>query len=278
MAERRSPGSGDAPSEVEEGRYLYCVVDASGAPDATFSATGVGGAEAHLVEQDGVGVVVHPRSAAHEPTDFDEVKAWLLEHQSVVDRAGDLFGTPLPFRFDTVLAGDDDAVRSWLEREFRALDDALEEVAGKWEYRVELVQDRAAVESRVADEDERLADLRERRRDADEGTAFLLGKQFEQRRGELATRRLDEAADRLAGELRDVGTEVRAVDRQSSLVGTGEADDEHDHRRTFAVLAPVEREEELGARLDEFVAESEAEIRFTGPWPPYSFAPAVGES
>ena len=35
-------------------------------------------------------------------------------------------------------------------------------------------------------------------------------------------------------------------------------------------------EEGMGEMLDEVAAETGVEVRFTGPWPPYSFVPAIG--
>lgn len=286
MTEQSSAETGrnePAPDADATGRYLYCVVDTGESEAAAFSATGVDGADAYVVESGGVGAVVHPSGSAHEPSDVEDVKRWLLEHQSVVDEAGAAFGTPLPFRFDTVVAGDDGAVRGWIEDEFEALADALASLAGQWEYRVELVRDPDALESSLADEDDRLADLRERRRDADEGTAFMLEKQYERRLGDLVAAHVDETADRLADDLRDEAREVQAVDRTASLLdgGDGGGDDDGDdpdsHSRSFAVLAPEHAEDAIGDVLDEFAAEPGAEVRFTGPWPPYSFAPDVGE-
>lgn len=259
-----------------EGRYLYCVVGTGDSEAASFSATGVDGADAYVVESGGVGAVVHPSGSAHEPSDVEDVKRWLLEHQSVVDEAGAAFGTPLPFRFDTVVAGGDDAVRGWITDEFETLSDALASLAGQWEYRVELVVDPDALEASLADEDDRLAELRERRRDADEGTAFMLEKQYERRLGDLVAARVDRTADGLADDLRDEAHEVRAVDRTASLLDD-DGDDQGSHSRSFAVLAPEQAEEAIGDVLDEFAAEPGAEVRFTGPWPPYSFAPDVGE-
>ena len=44
----------------------------------------------------------------------------------------------------------------------------------------------------------------------------------------------------------------------------------------FTVLATEDNEEGMGEMLDEVAAETGVEVRFTGPWPPYSVVPAIG--
>lgn len=280
MADRASDGSRDGADgpAFETGRYLYCVVDAGDAGDdldATLPVEGVDGGDPYLVTADGLGAVAQACESAYASTDPDTVKRWLLRHQTVIDAAAKRFGTPLPFRFDTVLKGDDGAVREWLDGEADELDAALADLAGQREYRIEVSRDRTALEERVAAEDDRLADLRARREDASEGTAFLVGKQYDRRVDELLERHVAEETDALVERLREVASEVERVDRTSSPLDDRPADGDR-HRSTLAVLAPEDREAALGDRLDEVAARPGVEVRFTGPWPPYSFAPSFG--
>lgn len=264
------------PGSFEEGRYLYCAIDASGASDVELSTSGIDGHDPYLVERDGVGVVVQACDSPYESTDVDTVKRWLLRHQAVVDDVGEAFGTPLPFRFDTIIKGDDASVGEWLGEESDALARALRELSGSWEYRVEVVRDRAAFEDRVAREDERLAELREARQDATGGTAFLVEKQYERRLRDVTEDRLAGETDALADRLRAVANEVRSVDRGPAPLEAGRGVGEDEHRSTLAVLAADEDDERVGDVLDEFAARPDVEVRFTGPWPPYTFAPSLG--
>jgi len=43
----------------------------------------------------------------------------------------------------------------------------------------------------------------------------------------------------------------------------------------FAVLAADEGAGALGGELDEIATEAGVEVRFTGQWPPYTFAPEI---
>ncbi|PSQ09202.1 gas vesicle protein GvpFL [Halobacteriales archaeon QS_5_70_15] len=272
----REESDADSPA-FDEGRYLYCVVDVTGGTEAAVPETGIEGGEPYLVRQGGLGVVVQACDSPFDSTDVDTVKRWLLRHQSVVDGAGEAFGTPLPFRFDTVLKGDDEQVREWLDEESDALRDALDDLAGRWEYRIEVVRNREALERRLSAEDEELSELRRKRDDASEGTGFLIEKQYEQRLGRLVESALDEEAAALADRLCDVAAEVRPVERTASPLGEGRGANGDEERTSLAVLAAEEREGEIGDVLDEVAARPEVEVRFTGPWPPYSFAPAIGD-
>lgn len=62
-------------------------------------------------------------------------------------------------------------------------------------------------------------------------------------------------------------------------IDDGRADDADAHRHALTILAREDREETVGDALDEYADRPGVEIRFTGPWPPYSFAPDLaGES
>jgi len=279
VSERRSTDDGpdeSDPGAFDEGRYLYCVVDATGQADASVSVSGVDNETPYLLERDGIGAVVHACTDAYESTDVDTVRGWLLCHQKVVDEAGERFGTPLPFRFDTILKGNDDRVREWLVEESETLGDALDRFADQWEYRIEVVRDRDVLDDHLASADEDLAELRERRREASEGTEFLLAKQYERELRELRERHLHAETAELVDRLADVASEVQEADRSASLLDESDRGSESEERSSLTVLAPADREGDVGDILDEYAARPGVEIRFTGPWPPYSFAPELG--
>lgn len=279
-------------AEFDEGRYLYCVVDPSGA-DATvegetdgnatgadstdadadgFAATGVDDEEAYLIAADGVGVVVHACESVYDTADVGQVKRWLLAHQSVVDAAGEAFGTPIPFRFDTILQGDDDAVEQWLRAESDELAAHLDDLASHWEYRVHLVWDDDHLRETVAD-DEELAALDERREAAGEGTAFLLEKQYEQRLADLVQTRREAVEASLLDRVEPLAADIERLDRPRASLGDAEVDADGSR---VALLLAEERVDDVGAELDEVAATPGVEVQFTGPWPPYTFAPELG--
>jgi hypothetical protein len=293
----------DDENEFATGRYLYCIVSVGDdAPTGEpLDRTGVDDEPVALVVKEGLGAVVHECEALYDAADPDIVRKWLLEHQATIDAAGERFGTPLPFRFDTILTGDDERVREWLTEEAGTLSAHLDELAGHWEYRIEVAEDDATLDEGLASDD-RLADLADRIETAGEGTAHLLETQYEQRRDELRherraerTRELAERLEPLAREVRELSPERTTTldDEDATAAGDHEdataagdredttaAGDSREGTTTQArvsVLAHESAADAIGEELDAVAAEPGVEVRFTGPWPPYTFAPTFDE-
>ena len=266
----------DGATAFEQGRYVYCIVAVEGDADADFETEGVDGERAYLVAADGVGAVVHDCASAYDTDDMKQVTEWLLSHQRVIDEAGEAFGTPLPFRFDTIIKGSDEAVAEWLRESRDDLAGHLDDLAGCWEYRIVIAETDEPDADALAADDERLAELRERIEESGEGTAFLLEKQYDQRLAELRRARADDLGSELRERLDPLVREMRSLDHPNvPLPGAGSADDDADPVVRVSVLARGDDEEAIGDRLDEIAARPGIEVRFTGPWPPYSYVPEL---
>ncbi|WP_129115137.1 gas vesicle protein GvpL [Halegenticoccus tardaugens] len=260
----------------DEGRYLYCVVRADD-PDPTFSATGLDDGSVSVVAEGGLGAVVQPCEALFDSDSPAEIRRWLLRHQEVVDEAGEAFGTPLPFQFDTILKGDDARVREWLREESATLGRHLEELSGRWEYRIEVARDDDEAAAAIAEEDEELRELGERLSEASEGKGFLLEKQYDRRLRGLLRERREEQTAALAGRLRPHVEELRDLgERRSVGLELGDDEERAEPFARFAALATDEGADALGDELESIAADPGVEVRFTGPWPPYTFAPELG--
>ena len=252
----------DDPAQFSEGRYVYCVVGADAPESETgdapaFETEGVEGESVYTVEVDGIAALVHECESLYDSDDLDVVHEWLLDHQAVVDEAGEAFGTPLPFRFDTIVRGDDDAVREWLDEIREELEVHLDDLAGYWEYRVEIVRTGEPVL-----DDARLDELCEQVEDAGEGRAFLLEKQLENRRRELRREHDEEIASNAQERLEPL---AREIERSEGTDAVG----------SFSLLVHEDDEETAGKQLDAVADHEGIEVRFTGPWPPYSFVPEL---
>ncbi|WIV67585.1 gas vesicle protein GvpL [Natrialbaceae archaeon AArc-T1-2] len=271
----------DGPPEFEEGRYLYCVVRAD-ETDASLETTGIDDEAVSVVVDDGIGAVVHACDELYDSADLERIRRWVVRHQSVVDDAADAFGTPLPFQFDTIVRGDDEVVRTWLRDEREGIVAALDALADHWEYRIEVVRTDPIDEATLLERDDRLSELRERIDDADDGTAFLLEKQFDDRIRERRRARRDAVSTDLRERLEPHAREVRELERTASTRvagGDAAADGSTDDGETvcrMTLLATEDEAGEIGALLDDVAAEPGREVRFTGPWPPYTFAPELG--
>jgi hypothetical protein len=266
----------DNEQPVQQGRYLYCVVDTATSDTEMLSTTGVNENPVYVIETDGIGAVVHDCETVYETDDLDQVKQWVVTHQQVVDAASDVFGTPLPMRFDTVLEGGDASIEDWLAERYENIRDDLHSFAGMWEYRITLLWDPSSFEDQIAEQDDRLQELQQRQQRAGAGKRFLLEKQYDKRIQQL---KQDQRTD-LAEQLMEMVTPVvNTLDEQESRPTF--SDETHSSAAQeqilrVAVLADEDNETALGDRLDTIVEQDGIKIRFTGPWPPYTFAPDIG--
>lgn len=264
-------------TEFDEGRYLYCAVRVEENPE--LAVEGIESGEVRIIGQDGIGAVVQPVDAMFDSDDLTEVRRWLLDHQRVVDAAGEAFDTPVPFRFDTVIKGDDQQVRGWIAENEDDLEAALEALSGRWEYRIELRWDEAAVRGDIEGEDEELVDLKARIDGSTEGTGYLLEKQYEQHLSERLQSRRDAIAGDLYDRVEEHADSVETAGGGSTLLGaegTTETDDGFETVVQLSVLASRESEDPIGGVLEEFVERDGFDVNYTGPWPPYSHAPTIG--
>nr|WP_290814086.1 GvpL/GvpF family gas vesicle protein [Halovivax sp.] len=88
--------------------------------------------------------------------------------------------------------------------------------------------------------------------------------------------------DRSGGD--DRASDERAHDDHDDRAGDGRADgdaisfdDDAETVCRLTVLAHEDDEDDVGAALDEVAATDGVAVRFTGPWPPYTFTPAFGD-
>ncbi|KTG10958.1 hypothetical protein AUR64_07225 [Haloprofundus marisrubri] len=280
-----SAPTADPGTSVSDGRYVYCVVaveeDESDERDDWSEPNGVDGAEAYLVTSDGVGAVVHRCERTPNPADLSSVKRSLLRHQHVVDAAGEAFGTPLPFRFGTVVEGGDEAVERWLTETADTQRKHLDALSGKWEYRIEVGWDEDALAETVESNDDRLRELAEKLEDSSEGTSYLLQKQYDKRLSDLVYGEREARVSDLVERLDPLIDRMEELGRPSvSLEDDQGSDRQSDDGPTLrvAVFAPKQNEIPIGDVLDDVEADPETTaVQYTGPWPPYTFAPSLGD-
>lgn len=265
----------ESSAEFEEGRYLYCAIRAEDSP--SLSVEGIEGGSVSIITRDGIGAVVQSVESLFDSDDLTQVQRWLLSHQRVVDAASDAFGTPVPFRFDTIIKGDDQRVREWIDEHATELADALDALSGHWEYRIELQWDENAAREEIVADDQELSDLESRIDGASEGTGYLLEKQYEQRLDERLQDRRADLGRTLYDRVADHADAIETLDRRSALLDAegNDTDESLESIVRLSVLARENAEGAIGDVLEEFAGQPTFEVRFTGPWPPYSHAPTI---
>jgi hypothetical protein len=219
--------------------HVYAITDSPARPAARPAAPGLYGAPLRWVESGPLAAVVSEHELAPEP---EEDVLWA--HEQVVEELM-AAATLLPLRFGSRVAGEEKLTALLAERreEFLA---ALERVRGAVEVavRAELpVPEAAAAPPRPAA--------------AGSGTAYLLERARQERRGREAVELVHQPLARLA--------------RRSAL-RSGPSDPRH---FKAAYLVDEGALEAFGARVAELDSGLEGiRVSCTGPWPPYSF---VGE-
>jgi hypothetical protein len=257
---------------TDDDHYVYCLVDTREVGTPEIETTGIDGEPVEVIDVDGVGVVTHVTDGLYDSDDQEEIKRWLLAHQSVVDAAGESFGTPLPLQFDTVFQGGMAGVEEWVSTHCQEIKGHLDDLAGQWEYRIHLLWDDEAFESTITESDDELEELDRRMENAGAGKRYMIEKQYDQRLRERKQARRGELLETLVDAIAPVVAEYFEMDSRDTLATEGD-DEELDQVTRLGVLAHEDDETALGERLDDVAAIDGVTIRFTGPWPPYGFAP-----
>lgn len=251
------------------GRYLYCI--ARGDAEEALGPVGIEGRPVRVVAHRGLCGMVHdcePRPYASR--DQAKVRRWALAHQRVVETAWARFGDILPCRFNTILRdhgtlGSEANLRAWLEAERRSLEERLARVSGRAEYGVQLFWAPRTAARRLMREKQTLKSLRKRMGSATEGTAYICRQSLDG----ILKRELREAARAFREELdRRVRACVEAVHTETAP----ESEGEDQMILNLACLAGAEQAKALGAALDGVSRGDGFSVKFTGPWPPYSFS------
>ncbi len=228
--------------------YLYAIAD----PDVALPEAP--GFEDAPLRRLGEGPLVAVVSELEERVEPSEATLW--EHESVVEELIGT-GTILPLRFGSTLA-DEGAVLALLRERENELADGLARVRGAVELGVRALwepddaPELAPAASGAAGEAAAPAET-----EAGAGTTYLMRRLGHSRRSEALSERIHAPLERLArASTRRMLASPRALLTGAYLVDRGAVDD-------FRATAE---------RLDEEI--EEAAILCTGPWPPYSFAPA----
>lgn len=250
-------------SEALAGRYTYCVAD--GAYPRTLRATGIDGSPVYGVSFRGISAVVHRCSLKpYQSRDAQQVRKWVAVHQRVIESCLKRLGSVVPLTFDTIIRDGDKGVKRWLNDDHERLKEKLRRLKGKVEYGIQIFWNPKAVGLRLAEENGRIKELRLLRKRSLEGMAYLLEKKIErelaselQKKGELLCR---DSYSKITGAVDAISVDPvkRARGEQQMLMN-------------LSVLLTKGKHGPLGKVLTEIKERNGFKVRFTGPWPPYSF-------
>ncbi|MBI2851918.1 MAG: GvpL/GvpF family gas vesicle protein [Chloroflexi bacterium] len=253
----------------KEGLYLYGI--AAGWKSINLDLVGVDGSEVYTVAEKDLCVIVHRCPAApYQSPDRKTVTRWVKDHQNVLDRAQEVFGTVIPAGFNTILLpkdGEDSpeqAAKHWLKDNSERFSLILKGIEGKDEYGVQVFYALPALEKQLSAHSRRIRELMEEMAAKSQGTAFLykqrIKKEMKAEIETLAKDRFHEFYQRIKSHCEDIAVEK-----------TRKAAPEEVMLLNLSCLVAKEKAVDLGEELEKINNTDGISVRFSGPWPPYSF-------
>jgi gas vesicle protein GvpL/GvpF len=245
--------------------YLYCVVPATSAPPA-LSSPALDGGPVHAVRHQDLAALAHACTPEPYQGSEEAVRGWIAAHNAVVEEAWKSAASVLPMSFDVIVRGDpgrsaEANLVGWLSEHHPALRSRLQALKGRAEVGVQILWD---IGKLTADETARrqAPGIRPRGRAyfAREQHRRELREQLEQR-ADADCRRYCENLDALADDVR-LNTPRPVKGKRMVL--------------NLSLLAGRAAIARVGDYLEGVSQEPGVEVRFTGPWPPYSFAGTFG--
>jgi gas vesicle protein GvpL/GvpF len=245
--------------------YLYCVLPAAGELPR-ISSPALDGGPVHTVRCRELAAVAHACAPEPYQGSAERVRGWIAAHNAVVEEVWESAASVLPMSFDVIVRGGADrsaeaSLVGWLTEHYEALCGRLHALEGRAEVGVQVLWDIA-----------KLAGPGAAGRPAPEaparGRAYFACQQHRRQVKEELERRASEDCRRhlanLTGLAEDVQVnKVRPVPGKQMVLN-------------LSLLVTPVAVSRVGEYLERVSQEPGIEVRFTGPWPPYSHAGTFG--
>lgn len=251
--------SGTRPEE--QGRYLYCVAEAPEKP-VKLGKIGIEKSEVYTLSAGELCAVVHNcTTEPYDSTDETRVKQWVKSHQGVIDKAEEKLGTIIPFSFDVIIKGEDadKEVLDWLRAEEEELKRKLTRLKGKQEFGVQVFFDKKLLAEEVMKENRLIQKQKEELKKLSKGKAYF----HEQKLKELLKKAMEMKANsyfkRFYSQVKEHTDDIKVEKIKTD-----------DMLMNLSCLVEKKKIKELGSALDT-INRPPFSVKFTGPWPAYSF-------
>jgi len=250
-----------------EGRYLYCIADSGKRVD--LGKIGLDGKEVYTIPSGALCAVVHNcPSEPYKSEDNEVVKRWVITHEKVVEVAWERFGAVLPLGFDTIIKGEEDKspeenIKNWLKEEYPNLKEKMDKIRGKAEYGVQIFWDPKFIADEIGKTNGEIKKLNQDIKSKPKGMAYMLKQKLEN----LLKKEMEEKADLY---FKDFYARIKKCVDEIKVEKT-KRNEKKPMLMNLSCLVDKEKSKELGEELEKIYSEEGFAVRFTGPWPPYSF-------
>jgi len=259
--------------EQKSGLYLYGIADANTDAQTKLGEIGIEGNEVFTIPYKGLSAIVH--NCPLEPyksEDEEVVKGWVKTHQHVLDVAEDKFGTVIPFSLDMIIkpedgnnAGAEEALKKWMGEELEGLREKMDKIRGKKEYGVQIFYVPSVMSERIAAENGEVRKIKDEMKSKGPGTAYIYKQKLETAIKHEMESIMDSYFKDFYGRIKNHVEEIKVEKTKKA--------DEKDMQMimNLSCLVAEDRYKELGTELEKIDDMDSFSVRYTGPWPAYSF-------
>jgi hypothetical protein len=251
-----------------EARYLYCIADDN--KEKIFGKIGIENSRVYTIPYKDLCAVVHNcPSEPYESEDKEKVKSWVITHEKVIEAAWAGFGTVLPSGFDTIIRGDhhknaEDNLKQWLKEDYINLRQKLDKLRSKTEFGVQIFWDPKTVGKSISAENKEIKKLKKEIQSKSKGLAYM----YKQRLENLLRKQMEKEAEKY---FKDFYERINRYADEIKVEKTKKSEEEREMLMNLSCLLPEGKKRVLGEVLEKINNMEEFFVRFTGPWPPYSF-------
>ena len=253
---------------MNEARYIYCI--AEGNEKITLGNIGIEDSEVYTIPYHDLCVVVH--NCIPEPYKSEkkeDVISWVTIHEKVVEVAWEKFDTVLPLGFDTIIKGEegftpDESIRNWLKNDYEKLRQKLVNFKNKAEFGVQVFWDPKIISEGLIETNPEIKKLSEEIKSKSKGLAYMYMQKLEN----LLKKEMEKKADRC---FNDFYEQITGCVEQIKVEKTKKTKEDKQMLLNLSCLLLKGKSKILGEALEKIDHLKGFSVRFTGPWPPYSF-------
>ncbi|MDD5014005.1 MAG: GvpL/GvpF family gas vesicle protein [Atribacterota bacterium] len=251
-----------------EARYLYCIINS--AEKINFGNIGIEDSEVYTIPYQDLSAVVH--NCLPEPyksEDQEKMKSWVTTHEKVVEVAWEKFDTVLPLGFDTIIKGEeniapDENMKKWLKDDYENLTQKMGKLKDKAEFGVQIFWDPKIISEGLIEKNPDIKKLSEEIKFKSKGLAYM----YKQKLENLLKKEMEKEADRY---FKNFYEQIRRCVEQIKIEKTKKLEENKQMLLNLSCLLFKGKSKMLGEELEKINHTKGFFVRFTGPWPPYSF-------